>query len=135
MTIRLTQAQLDSATGKRRRPKPKGPKESEIQADILGWLRTLPRSSWIRVNSGGAMLTGGHFIRFTDRKGVSDIIGCIHDGQAGLPVMIEVKRTPKDVPSDDQKAFQAAFSWAGALCLVVSSVAQVKKAFQREGLV
>lgn len=135
MPIRLTQAQLDSATGKRPRPKPKGPKESEIQADILGWLRTLPRSSWMRVNSGGAVLNGGHFIRFTDRKGVSDIIGCIHDGTTGLPVLIEVKRTPKDVPTDEQKEFQAAFAWAGALCLVVSSVAQVKDAFKKEGLI
>jgi len=85
----------------------KGP-EKQVQDTILQWLR-LNGCLAIRVNQGGFFDKRGHYIKFTDEEGVSDIIACVPTPK--LPGMMHGQfcaiecKAGRGVPSDKQEAF------------------------------
>jgi len=108
----------------------KGP-EKQVQDTILQWLR-LNGCLAIRVNQGGFFDKRGHYIKFTDEEGVSDIIACVpaHSKSNhfyGLFCAIECKAGNAQ-PSDKQEVFLSKVGDAYGLRIVANSLEVVQTA-------
>lgn len=108
----------------------KGP-EKQVQDTILQWLR-LNGCMAIRVNQGGFFDKRGHYIKFTDEEGVSDIIACVPAPSKsnhfyGLFCAIECK-AGKAEPSDKQEHFLRKVGDAYGLRIVANSLEVVQTA-------
>ena len=119
---------------KPKRGKQPGPEKS-IQDTILAWLR-LNGCLAIRVNQGGFVDKRGHYVKFTDEEGVSDIIACVPrefsngddtSHHQGLFVAIECKAIPGEAPSDKQSIFIEKVKDADGWAFVAYSLECVQK--------
>jgi len=93
-------------------------KESDIQRDILSYLRLNGFMAWKNHNVG-KMPSGKNV---TVLKGVSDIIAL----KDSIAVFIEVKTT-KGETSEDQKKFLEAVRRHGAIGVVARSISEVEQ--------
>lgn len=124
-------ATTDRGAIPRKPSKPKGPRESVVQRDVMQWLATMRHVFAERQNSGAMPMEHKgkkRFIRFS-RPGAPDIRCCIR----GRYVAVEVKREG-GVQSESQVAWQAEFELAGGLYLVVRSLDDARLAFEKAGL-
>jgi len=109
----------------------KKPLERDIQKQILEWLN-LWGAFAVRTNSGA--FVGEHkgkkrFVRFTNRKGCSDILAVLLDGRF---MACEVKR-PGEKPTDDQRQFLRDVEHRGGLGLWVTSLDQLRSDLREAG--
>jgi hypothetical protein len=98
-------------------------------------LRGIP--AW-RQNQG-ALREGKRFVRFASAEGISDIVGCLPPPPdvapelfGGRMLCVECKR-PGGRLTAAQRRFLERMEAAGALCLVISDVAQLDAALRAEG--
>lgn len=91
--------------------KPKGRRESEVQAGIMAYLDIRPDVWAWRVNVGGAFLHG-FFVKF-GVKGAPDIHGL--QAPEGRFFVVECKREKGGGLSEDQKRWRHNFIAAGGL--------------------
>ena len=106
----------------------KGP-EKQVQDTILQWLR-LNGCLAIRVNQGGFVDKRGHYVKFTDEEGVSDIIACVPTPgfkMHGLFCAIECK-AGKAEPGDKQELFLRKVGDAYGIRIVANSLEVVQTA-------
>jgi len=136
LTLRPAKAARKPGTASkpRRRAKPPAkapePLEREIQAAILGYLWTIPRSWWCRYNSAAVKnAKTGSFFRANSRPGHPDLGGAI-DGHA---VYVEVKRPGKE-PTEQQEQCLDELRRAGAVVIVARCVEDVRTVLEKEGL-
>lgn len=112
----------------RKRPSA-GPRitEAQVLRGVLEYLEHDPRVLVWRSNTGGTWLPGKggreQFVRF-GLRGSADITGVIRG--SGRRLEVEVKR-PGGVPSPAQVAFAATMRGAGAVYLLVTSVADARQ--------
>jgi len=103
------------------------PKEKEIQAACLAWLRlwgALP----VRTNSG-AVKVADRLVRFNHTPGCSDALVCLPGGRFAA---IEFKR-PGETPTPLQQGFLVDVHAAGGLALVVTSVDELRDQLEAVG--
>lgn len=111
----------------------RAPLERDTVAACLRLLR-LRGVVAVRVNNGA--VSGTHngrrrFVRFTDTPGVSDIVAALPP--RGRLLALECKR-PGRTPTPAQQVFLAAVAAAGGLALVITDIADLVAALDREGV-
>lgn len=84
-----------------------------------------------RQNQGGIALPNGSWRRFTGKKGVSDILGCLPDGRF---LAVEVKR-PEGKLSPDQMDFLHTIDDLGGVALWVSSTEELERDLTELGII
>jgi hypothetical protein len=94
--------------------------ERDIQKTIIDYLR-LHRVFCIRVN-GGALKKGSFYIRFTDTKGVADLIGCYNSRFFAVEC-----KSAKGEQSRAQAEFQASVERAGGIYCLARDVKDVER--------
>ena len=94
--------------------------ERDLQRTILDYLR-LHRILAVRINNGAVKL-GKRFVRFTDTKGVADILGCIN----GQFFAIECK-SQRGEQSRWQTEFQHQVEASGGMYCVARDVGDVER--------
>lgn len=104
-------------------PKPKQRLEKNIQDDIKAYLIANQFLAWR--NNQGAMIAEHkgrtRKIKFSTMPGISDL-QAVREGRA---VFIEVKRSSKEEPTEDQKIFLQAVRRYGGIAFVASSIEDV----------
>lgn len=106
-------------------------RESDIQAAILIYVTSLPRSYFWRQNTGVFHDAEGRRRVRACPKGTPDIIGALN----GRFIVIEVKRGKGGVHMEDQKNWQRNCERAGGLYILARSVDDVRDRLVMEGLV
>lgn len=102
--------------------------ENDIRNQIRDYLRG---AGWlvIRVHCGGVKTAGGHYVRFCDTPGVSDLVCCAPDGRF---VAVEVKK-PGGRVGPMQTKFVADVALAGGFGLVVDDLADLYEQLKGDG--
>jgi len=103
------------------------PKEADIQRAILAYLRLL--GAWVVRVNGGAVKVDKRFIRFTDTLGCPDILGVI----GGRMLGIECKRHGGRLRPAQAECLDA-IRKAGGVAFVATSIDEVKRCLEAEGL-
>jgi hypothetical protein len=127
----------------------KKPKETDLVRALLAYLRAVPGVDAWRCNQGAARLPGRNgkeqLVRFSHRKGISDIIGwvarpltLVTDGGACWSTVarflaIEAKM-PGNRPTKEQQAFLDAVQAAGGVGLLCYSVADLEAGLRAAGV-
>lgn len=104
--------------------KPLPPRESEIQKDVLNYLKILKEGlfhfDYFRMNLGGVMHSFGQNIirKKNPNEGMADIL-VLYEGRA---IWIEVKRPKLGRQSESQKNFERRCIESGCIYKIVTSV-------------
>ncbi len=107
----------------------KGRRESEVQAGIVGYLEMRQDLFFWRVNVGGAQLTGGFYVKFSE-PGAADLQGL--QAPHGRFFGIECKREIGGKLSEAQIRWGENIKNHGGLYIVARSVEEVQLALGPE---